>query len=111
LVSYGETIFDYFAKGDTKKAVKQICAIFIGIVFAFAVHLSFLTYLTETDINAVFDMVVSGIVISRGSNYIFDVVKRIREGKKQAEDEPMAHIGFIDETDDYDVDDEGDDDE
>lgn len=97
LVSYGESIYDYIENGDTKKAIKQVCAIFLGVGFAFAVHLTLISFLAEVPVNPVFDMVFSGIVISRGSNYLFDLFKKIRN-------KPVEGLEDLDEYEEGDED-------
>ena len=77
LVSYAETIYDYFEMGDVKKAIKQIGAIVLAILFAFEIKVTLIAFLADAVVNPVFDMIVSGIFMSRGANYLFDFIKMI----------------------------------
>lgn len=82
LVSYAETIYDYFEQGDVKKAIKQIGAIVLAILFAFEIKVTLIAFLADAAVNPVFDMIVSGIFMSRGANYLFDFIKMVgRAGK------------------------------
>lgn len=77
LVSYAETIYDYFEQGDVKKAIKQIGAIVLAILFAFEIKVTLIAFLADAVVNPMFDMIVSGIFMSRGANYLFDFIKMI----------------------------------
>lgn len=77
LVSYAETIYDYFEQGDVKKAIKQIGAIVLAILFAFQIKVTLIAFLADAVVSPVFDMIVSGIFMSRGANYLFDFIKMI----------------------------------
>lgn len=98
LVSYGETIYDYFSKGDVKKAIKQIAAIALAVLFAFEVKVTLISSLVDVAINPIFDMIISGIFMSRGSNYLFDFVKAIRRAGRDAEG-----LDVVDDEDDEDI--------
>ena len=91
LVDYGQTIWDMFKIGDYKKAVKQICAIILGLIFAFQLKLAWLTWcLTpwEVVVKPMFDMIMTGIFLSRGSNFAFDFGRMIyRLGRKEQPDD------------------------
>lgn len=77
LVSYAETIYDYFEQGDVKKAIKQIGAIVLAILFAFEIKVTLIAFLADAVVSPMFDMIVSGIFMSRGANYLFDFIKMI----------------------------------
>lgn len=82
LVSYGETIYDYFEEGDIKKAIKQIIAVIVAIIFAFQAKVMLISFFADTALSPAFDMIVSGIFMSRGANYLFDLANMIRRVSK-----------------------------
>lgn len=100
LVSYGESIFDYFKKGDVKKAVKQISAIVVAVFLTFQVGITLLSFFMDKAINPAVDMVISGIFISRGANYLFDLAKMIYRIGRGEELELVSEDELMDEWDD-----------
>jgi hypothetical protein len=71
-----------------KKAAKQGTAIVLALLFAFEIKVMILTAIFgETFaivVNPIFDMIVSGIFMSRGANYLSDIVRMIYNvGTKQ----------------------------
>lgn len=101
LVSYGETIYDYFEQGDIKKAVKQIIAIIVAVIFAFQAKVTLISFFADTTLNPVFDMIISGIFMSRGANYLFDLANMIR---RVAKDEPFEGVDEDEMDEDFDED-------
>jgi len=99
LVSYGETIYDYFEEGDTKKAIKQIIAIIVAVIFAFQAKVTLISFFSGATLAPVFDMIVSGIFMSRGANYLFDLANMIRRVSKEEEFE-LIDEDELDEEDD-----------
>lgn len=81
LVEYGQTIYDMVAEYEYKKAVKQGVAIAVAILFSFQLKVTLLTWLMAdtfaVSISPVFDMIVSGIFMSRGANYLSDFIRMI----------------------------------
>lgn len=81
LVEYGQTVYDMIEEYEYKKAIKQGIAIVVAILFSFQLHVTLLAWLmAETfsvAINPVFDMIVSGIFMSRGANYLSDFIRMI----------------------------------
>lgn len=81
LVEYGQTIYDMVAEYEYKKAVKQGVAIAVAILFSFQLKVTLLTWLMAdtfaVSISPVFDMIVSGIFMSRGANYLSDLIRMI----------------------------------
>ena len=78
LVEYGSTIYDMAAAKEYKKAVKQLCAIALGVTFCLAAGVDFFAEIGMTFHVPWMGVVVSGIVISRGANYTSDLVKRLQ---------------------------------
>lgn len=81
LVEYGQTIYDMVEEHDYKKALKQGVAIIIALVFAFQLKLTWLTwFITDmfgVAVNPIFDMIVTGIFLSRGANYLSDFIRMV----------------------------------
>jgi len=98
LVEYAKTIMYMFEEYEYKTAVTQLVTIVIGIGLAFGFHTQlFNAGLSEIyeglHINPVLDMILTGILFSRGSNYFSDLISKLT-GKRH------------DIVDDFDVDDE-----
>lgn len=76
LVEYGKNIVDMFYGGDKKTAVTQLVTIAVGIALAFAFNADMFVPLGLT-VNHYIGMVLTGIVMSRGSNYVSDLIGKI----------------------------------
>lgn len=76
LVEYGKNIVDMFYGGDKKTAVTQIITIIVGIALAYAFNADMFIPLGLT-VNHYIGMVLTGIVMSRGSNYVSDLIGKI----------------------------------
>lgn len=76
LVEYGKNIANMFYDGDKKTAITQIVTIVVGIALAFAFNANMFVPLGLT-VNNYVGMVLTGIVMSRGSNYVSDLIGKI----------------------------------
>lgn len=76
LVQYGKNIADMIYGGDKKTAITQLVTIAIGIALAFAFNANMFVPLGLT-VNSYVGMVLTGIVMSRGSNYVSDLISQI----------------------------------
>ena len=76
LVQYGKNIVDMFYGGDKKTAITQLVTIAIGVALAFAFNANMFVPLGLT-VNSYVGMVLTGIVMSRGSNYVSDLISQI----------------------------------
>ena len=76
LVEYGKTIADTFNDGEKRTALIQVITIVIGVGLAFAFDADMFVPLGLT-VNHYIGMVLTGIVMSRGSNYVSDLVGKI----------------------------------
>lgn len=76
LVEYGKTIANMFYEGDRKTGVTQIVTIIIGIGLAFAFSANMFVPLGLT-VNNYVGIILTGIVMSRGSNYVSDLITKI----------------------------------
>lgn len=77
LIEYGKSIGRAFASGEWKVAVTHIAAVLLGVSLCLA---------TGADLFAVADIafslpivgrVLTGVLISRGANYVSDFIKRL----------------------------------
>lgn len=76
LVEYGKNIADMFYGGDKKTAITQLVTIALGVALAFAFNANMFVPLGLT-VNSYVGMVLTGIVMSRGSNYVSDLISQI----------------------------------
>ena len=76
LVEYGKNITDMFYGGEKKTAITQMVTIVVGVALAFAFGANMFVPLVLT-VNHYVGMVLTGIVMSRGSNYVSDLISRI----------------------------------
>ena len=76
LVEYGKNIADMFYGGDKKTAITQLVTIGVGIAIAFAFNADMFMPLGLT-VNHYIGMVLTGIIMSRGSNYVSDLITKI----------------------------------
>lgn len=76
LVEYGKNIVDMFYGGDKKTAITQLVTIVVGVALAFAFNADMFVPLGLT-VNHYIGMILTGIVMSRGSNYVSDLISKI----------------------------------
>lgn len=76
LVEYGKTIADMFDSGEKRIALIQVITIVIGIGLAFAFDADMFIPLGLT-VNHYIGMILTGIVMSRGSNYVSDLIGKL----------------------------------
>ena len=85
LVEYAKTVIDLFEKGERKTAIIQAFTIVGGILLALIFNLSLFHSLNMV-VDPLADHILTGIVISRGSNYVSDLIGRIAGQKVVAID-------------------------
>lgn len=78
LVEYGSTIFAMVEEKAYKKAVKQVCAIAIGITFCLAAGVDFFGEVGLTFALPMLGTILTGIFISRGANYVSDFIRKLQ---------------------------------
>lgn len=88
LVEYAKTIMKMVEDKDYKTAITQFVTIILGIGLAYAFKLQlFNGAMTEfyegLEINPILDMILTGILFSRGSNYFSDFVSKLQGKDKQ----------------------------
>lgn len=76
LIQYGKTIAQAFETGEKKTGITQLISIIIGVLIAFAFGANAFEVLGMM-VNPMIGTLLTGIVISRGSNYASDLLKRI----------------------------------
>lgn len=91
IVEYFKTIIRMAEEGDYKTAITQCVTILLGVLFAFIFHLELFNgamseFYEGLKINPTIDTILTGILFSRGSNYISDLINRLTGGKN-TEDE------------------------
>lgn len=77
LVSYVKSLIKMFEEGEKKAAVIQSVTIVAGIGFAFLFNLNVFTAL-EIAVSATAGKVITGILISRGSNFVNEIYQKLR---------------------------------
>lgn len=100
LVEYAKTIMYMFEEYEFKTAITQLVTILLGIGLAFGFHTElFNAGLSEVyeglSINPTLDIILTGILFSRGSNYFSDLIGKLT-GKKEH--------GIVDDFDEDDED-------
>lgn len=90
LVEYYKTIYKMIENKKYKTAITQGVTIVLGICAAFWFHLHLFNdvlshiypELIDNPINSIIDTVLTGILISRGSNYFSDLIKKLTNIKE-----------------------------
>ena len=89
VVEYIKTIIKMIEDGQFKTAITQGITILLGIAFAFIFNLQlFNDALSEfyegLHIEPIIDVILTGILFSRGSNYFSDLISRLIPKKPQS---------------------------
>ena len=77
MVEYAKSILKMITDKEYKTAIMQLITIAIGVLFAFLFNLNLFEAL-EIAVDAIAGKILTGIVISRGSNYVNDLISKIR---------------------------------
>lgn len=82
LVEYFKTIMHTIEEKEYKTAVTQAITIALGVFLAFAFHLQLFNdamseFYENLSVNSTLDMILTGILFSRGSNYFSDLISRL----------------------------------
>ena len=83
LVEYVKTIIKVFTEGDVKTGITQLCAVGIGILLALVTGANIFTALSINVTYSWVGCILTGILISRGSNYLSDLLHRLNLTKTQ----------------------------
>ena len=94
LIEYVKTIIEMVELKEYKKAVTQGITIFLGVALAFVFNLQLfnnaLSEFYDISIDPTIDIILTGILFSRGSNYFSDLI-----GKLTNKTEPFTIDDFI----------------
>ena len=106
LVEYVKTIDSMVVSRAYKTAITQGITIVLGIGLAFIFHLQLFNgamseFYEGLKINPTIDMVLTGILFSRGSNYFSDLISKLQKPNvtEMIGTEPMEDLFFEDEED------------
>lgn len=102
LVEYFKTVLHMISEGDYKTAITQAVTIAGGIFLSFAFKTQLFNgamaeFYEGLSLDPMLDMVLTGILFSRGSNYISDLISRL-VGKRN---EQNALEDTFDDPDEY----------
>ena len=81
LVEYGKSIGKAFSEGSVKVAVTHLAAIAVGITLCFAAGCDLFDTVGVGFGWSWLGKILTGIIISRGANYVSDFVKKLQEPK------------------------------
>lgn len=76
LIQYFKTVGKAFSDKNYKAFTTQLFSIILGIALAFAFNGNIFPYL-NMPVNPTIGLIISGIIISRGSNYVSDLIKKL----------------------------------
>lgn len=117
LIEYIKTIMHMVENGDYKTAITQGITILLGVGLAFAFHLELFNMgMSEIyeglRINSTLDMVLTGVLFSRGSNYFSDLISKLQH--KTGSDQLLAMyedgLDYVDDVVDEEYDEVGEED-
>lgn len=106
LVEYAKTIMNMVENQEYKTAITQGITIVLGVALAFIFNLQlFNNALSEVykniSINPTIDMILTGILFSRGSNYFSDLISKLtRKNSIYDEFEEFEDTDELDKLDD-----------
>lgn len=91
LIEYGKTIDKMIVDKEYKTAITQGITIILGIGLAFVFNLQLFNnamseFYDGLAINSTIDIILTGILFSRGSNYFSDLISRLTKDTKKGED-------------------------
>lgn len=107
LIEYFKTVMHMVETREYKTAITQAITIALGIFLAFAFKLQLFNgamteFYPELSLNTALDMILTGILFSRGSNYFSDLIGRLTK-KNTSIGEIIAvredGLGFEDDDD------------
>ena len=82
LIEYGKSIGNAFVGGEWKTAVTQLAAIAVAVLLCFMTGGDLFAVVGITFVWPWLGIFLTGIIISRGANYVSDFVKRLQGGNK-----------------------------
>lgn len=78
LVEYAKTIMKMVEDGEKKTAITQCATVVLGVLLSFAFNADLFVPI-GIEVNHVVGTIITGIIASRGANYISDFIKKIGE--------------------------------
>ena len=78
LVEYAKTITKMVEDGEKKTAITQCATVVLGVLLSFAFNADLFVPI-GIEVNHVVGTIITGIIASRGANYISDFIKKIGE--------------------------------
>ena len=85
LIEYVKTIGKAFLIGEWKTAITQLSAIALGVLLCFMTGGDLFAIIGITFAWPWFGAVLTGVIISRGANYVSDFIKRLQSVKTEGE--------------------------
>ncbi len=85
LIEYAKTIGRAFANGGRKTAITQLVAIALGVLLCFMTGGDLFALVGITFAWPWLGVFLTGIIISRGANYVSDFAKRLQSVKTKEE--------------------------
>ena len=82
LVEYGKTVGRAVIGGEWKTAVTQLAAILLGVFLCFATGADLFAWVGVDFAWKWVGVLVTGVIASRGSNYVSDIVKKLQAKKE-----------------------------
>ncbi len=81
LIEYGKSIARAFATGQWKAAITYVAAVLLGVALCLATGADLFAVAEITFALPLIGKVLTGVLISRGANYVSDFVKRLSTDK------------------------------
>lgn len=78
LIQYFKSIVDAIGSKEWKTAITQLTSVAIGVTFCFSTGADMFSALGISFLWPTFGIILTGIFMSRGSNYLSDFIKRLR---------------------------------
>ena len=75
LIEYAKTVADSFETKDYKTFWTQVVSVILGITMSFSFGIN--AFATGFTVNPVIGTAITGIIISRGSNYASDLIGKL----------------------------------
>lgn len=75
LIEYAKTVAESFESKDYKTFRTQVASIILGVLMAFSFSIN--AFATGFTVNPVVGTAITGIIISRGSNYASDLIGKL----------------------------------
>lgn len=114
LVEYAKTVMETLESREYKTFVTQVGTIILGVLIAWIFGAKLFSGVLDVQINEAADIIFSGIIMSRGSNYVSDFISRIKNGRtfeiaanefdddefvEDADDDDEDYIEVVDDID------------